>query len=147
MLKRNFLFCLISLTCMNFVYADGLTSQIKNQNLLDWHAVTNMPPGAEVAILSGNPEKSGHFVARVKLPANYIVPAHSHDINEYDTVISGTYYLGTGTIADAKVGVALHAGDFVEVPANLKHYGYTKEPTIIEINADGPWGMIYETNG
>jgi quercetin dioxygenase-like cupin family protein len=129
------------------VYASPPVMQVVNPAMLQWHIAKDMPPGATVAILSGNPQGTGHFIARLKLPANYIVPAHSHSINEFDTVISGTYYLGAGKVADANQGTAMHTGDFVMIPANSRHYGYTREGATLEIRADGPWGMKYESNG
>jgi quercetin dioxygenase-like cupin family protein len=122
-------------------------SVILNAPQLKWVDATDMPPGAKFVILSGNPLLPEHFVARVKFPANYIVPAHAHAINEYDTVISGTYYLGDGKIADATQGKILNAGDFAMIPANTTHYGYTKSETVLEISGNGPWGMLYKTNG
>jgi quercetin dioxygenase-like cupin family protein len=146
--RKNFIASLlITFLTSHLVYAEDLQSAIQDQGKLKWRTVSDMPPGAEVAILSGDPSKHEHFIARVRFPANYIVPAHSHNIQEFDTVITGTYYIGNGIVADARNGQAMHPGDFLSIPANLKHYGFTKEPTIIQISADGPWGMIYDTNG
>jgi quercetin dioxygenase-like cupin family protein len=111
---------------------------------LVWKDAPEMP-GAKIAVLIGNPAKKEFFVARLKLPANYVVRSHTHLINEYDTVISGMYYLGTGTKADTNVGVALTAGSFFFIPPNLPHYGYTKEETTLQISGTGPWGMVYKT--
>ncbi len=118
-----------------------------NMTLLDpqtvqWSNVKSMP-GAQVTVLSGNPEKKEPFVVRIKLPANYAVAVHSHPINEFDTVISGTYLYGTGDVASRDKTIELPAGSFVSIPSHLKHYGWTKEETIIQINGIGPWRMIY----
>jgi quercetin dioxygenase-like cupin family protein len=114
---------------------------------LKWTAVKEMPAGAEVTVLSGNPSKHEMFTARIKFPANYTVPAHSHAIAEYDTVISGTYYLGTGKVVNTEKGVALPAGSFAKLPPHTPHYGWTKEETILQISGVGPWGMIYHKHG
>ena len=137
-------FLLLSLLPLTHAYA---AQTILTVPTLKWMTATEMPPGVQVAILAGNPQEKGHFVARVKFPANYIVPAHSHLIPEYDTVISGTYYLGEGKVADANKGIALNQGDFAYIPAHSDHYGYTKQETIIQISSDGPWGMVYKVNG
>jgi quercetin dioxygenase-like cupin family protein len=141
--------CVLALFSSGICYAAAEVKQpeIFNTANIKWIDAKDMPPGVKVAVLTGDPSKNEHFIARIKFPANYIVPAHSHAINEEDTVISGTYYLGTGDVADANKGVALHTGDFAMIPANTKHYGWTKGETVIEISADGPWGMLYETNG
>lgn len=108
-----------------------------------WSDVKNMPAGAKMTVLSGDPSKKKPFVIRIKLPANYTVPLHSHPITEFETVISGTYYLGTGKTMDLTKGIELPAGSFTSIPAHLKHYGWTKEETIVQISGVGPIGMIY----
>jgi quercetin dioxygenase-like cupin family protein len=137
---------LLVLCFMALGQAQAAQTVVSTPNI-KWMDATDMPPGVKVAVLAGNPREKGHFVARVKFPANYIVPAHSHLIPEYDTVISGTYYLGEGSIADAKNGIALNTGDFAIIPAHSQHYGFTKTETILQISADGPWGMVYRANG
>jgi hypothetical protein len=37
-----------------------------------------LPPGAQIAVLAGNPTASGPYTVRLKFPANYDIPAHSH---------------------------------------------------------------------
>src|SRR5688572_25151994 len=106
---------------------------ILNPDSLTWDEVHSMPPGVEVAVLSGDPTKKEPFVARIKIPAGYTVPVHSHAINEYDTVISGGYYLGFGHKVDMKQGTLLRKGSFVMIPAKMKHYGWTREETILQI--------------
>ena len=41
-----------------------------------------VPPGAQIAVLSGNPTKPVPYAVRLKCPANYAVPAHSHPTDE-----------------------------------------------------------------
>jgi quercetin dioxygenase-like cupin family protein len=135
----------ISLSSMAFATTSIATTITPEE--LKWTAVKEMPAGAEVTVLSGDPAKHEMFIARVKLPANYVVPAHSHAIAEYDTVISGTYYLGTGKVAKTDKGVELPAGSFAKLPPHIPHYGWTKEETILQISGVGPWGMIYHKHG
>ncbi len=108
----------------------------------------NLPhhTGLQYTILSGNPLQKDWFVARIKLPANFSDEIHTHDLTRYDTVMSGTYYF---QFADAakKTGVTkLAAGGFIECPANVKHTGYTKAETVIEIAGMGPWEVL-KSNG
>jgi quercetin dioxygenase-like cupin family protein len=109
----------------------------------EWSAMKSLPPGVEVAVISGNPEETGPFVVRLKLPANYIMPAHNHVKTAQAKVISGTYYVGTGTVADATKGKAVRAGQAIKIPSNIKHYGWTKEETVLQISGNGPWEMLY----
>src|SRR6478736_4874059 len=41
-----------------------------------------IPAGAEIAVLSGDPTKPVPYAVRLKFPANYAVPAHSHPTTE-----------------------------------------------------------------
>src|SRR5882757_6438028 len=60
------------------VNADGLT----------WGAAPPvLPKGAQIAVLSGDPSKDGLYVLRLKMPANYKIPAHNHPTAEYVTII------------------------------------------------------------
>src|SRR5262249_38432107 len=41
-----------------------------------------LPPGAQIAVLAGNPGAPAPYTVRLKFPANYEVPAHSHPTDE-----------------------------------------------------------------
>jgi quercetin dioxygenase-like cupin family protein len=138
---------ILAIGLSSHVYATTTQVVTATPEELKWTATQALPAGAEVTVLSGNPAKKELFSARVKLPANYIVPAHSHAITEYDTVISGTYYLGTGKVVDTEKGVALPAGSFAMLPPHTPHYGWTKEETVLQVSGVGPWGMIYHKKG
>jgi quercetin dioxygenase-like cupin family protein len=102
-----------------------------------------LPPGAEAAVLFGNPSKEGVFVLRLKLPANYRVAPHTHPVDEIVTVISGTFYKGMGETADPSKAQPLPAGSFFALPPGTAHYVFTKEETVIQISTNGPWGLTY----
>ncbi len=114
---------------------------MNNDAELIWKDVNNLPAGAKVAILSGNPEKREAFVARIKLPANYEIPAHAHPINEAETVISGNIIFKLND-KNLPAEISLKSGDFIMIPAKMMHASYTKEETIVQITGMGPWGMI-----
>lgn len=123
-----------------------LAVQIKpilpDSSSITWFDAVNLPPGAKLAILAGNPQKKEFYVARLKLPANFVIPVHKHLTDEHNTVISGTYYMGIGSINKKELTIALPPGSFVTFPAGVEHYGYTIEETILEISGIGPWGTI-----
>src|SRR5215475_13314087 len=58
-----------------------------------------LTPGAQAAVLFGDPSEEGLFVLRLKLPASYTVAPHTHPVDEGITVISGTFRLGMGETA------------------------------------------------
>ena len=129
-----------------FVFALFFTPHLL-ADTFKWENMKEFPPGAQMAVISGNPDQKGLFTVRLKLPANYIVPAHSHVVAARATVITGTYYIGTGIVADGNIGNPLNVGDSFIIPANNKHYGWTKEGTILQIEGTGPWHTMYSTNG
>jgi quercetin dioxygenase-like cupin family protein len=112
-----------------------------------WESMKDFPPGAEIAVVSGDLAQKGTFTVRLKLPPHYIVPAHSHPFVARATVISGTYYIGTGVVADANLGKPLTMGDSFTIPANNKHYGFTKQGAVLQLEATGPWNIMYSANG
>jgi quercetin dioxygenase-like cupin family protein len=100
--------------------------------------------GVKVAILLGDPTKPGEMVvARVKFPANYQVPPHTHPYAETVTVLSGSLGLGAGEKFEQK-GEMLKPGTFYAQPAKSPHYAWTgNEETIIQVQYIGPAGMDY----
>src|ERR1700751_4455933 len=63
-------------------------------------APPSIPPGAQLALAAGDPSKEGLFTMRLKMPANYKVPAHHHPTDEFVTVISGDFRVGLGDKLD-----------------------------------------------
>ena len=79
---------------------------------LKWGAAPpSLPPGSEVAVLFGDPSGSGPYAVRVRMPANYKVPPHTHPTAENVTVLSGTLNVAMGNTADTTKGEALPADD------------------------------------
>jgi quercetin dioxygenase-like cupin family protein len=103
----------------------------------------SLPAGAKSAVIEGNPTKAGLFTMRVKIPANYRIPAHWHPADEHVTVISGTFHMGMGDKLDTSAGRALPAGSFAVMPATSRHFAYTNEETVIQLHGVGPWGITY----
>src|SRR5207247_1780359 len=65
---------------------------ILNQNDVTWSkGPASLPPGAEVAVLEGDPAKEGQFTMRLRLPDGYKVPRHWHPKVEHVTIFSGTF--------------------------------------------------------
>ena len=63
-------------------------------------APASLPPGAELAVLYGDPSKEGEFAMRLKGAKGYHIAPHTHPKPEIVTVISGTVSLGMGETAD-----------------------------------------------
>jgi quercetin dioxygenase-like cupin family protein len=103
----------------------------------------SLPKGSQMAVLEGDPSKEGAFVMRAKLPDGYKIPPHTHLKDERVTVISGTLNLGMGSKFDEKEGMALPAGSYARMPAGMKHFGWAKGETVIQLNGEGPWNIEY----
>ncbi|MCU0909972.1 MAG: cupin domain-containing protein [Rhodobacteraceae bacterium] len=102
-----------------------------------------LPEGAEFAVLHGNPAEPGPFVMRLKFPAGYEIPPHLHPEDEIVTVISGGFGMGAGEALDRAEAPILAPGSFVHLPAGMAHFAWTKEETVVQINAVGPFGITY----
>jgi len=111
---------------------------------LKWQpAPPALPPGAQVAMLEGDPTAAGPFTMRVKIPANYQVPPHWHPADEHVTVISGSFHVAMGDHFDKSNGKEAPAGGFALMPAGTHHFAWTTEETVIQVHATGPWAINY----
>jgi quercetin dioxygenase-like cupin family protein len=125
----------------------GLTgaaqAQVNSPDLKWGPAPPIFAKGAQMAVLSGDPTKSGPFVIRLKVPAGYRFAAHHHPTDEYVTVLEGDMSLGMGDKLDETKGMSLAAGGFAMAPANMNHYAWSKAGTVIQVSAQGPFAMTY----
>jgi quercetin dioxygenase-like cupin family protein len=104
------------------------------------------PKGAEIAVLAGDPSKDGQYVIRLKAPAGYKVPPHSHPFDENVTVISGSFVIAPGEKMSDQHPV-LKPGGFARMPKGTVHYALFPEATVIQIHGLGPQGIIYANPG
>ncbi len=110
-------------------------------------APPSLPPGAEAAVLAGNPSKAEPFILRLKLPAGYTIPPHRHSADEMVTVIAGAVHVGAGEKLDRAAGKQLSVASFVHLPAGMAHFAWVKAETVLQINATGPFDVIYVNPG
>ena len=101
------------------------------------------PPGAQVAVLSGNPFAKGQYVLRLKLPAGYRLPAHQHPTVENVTVISGEFHAGMGDKLDESKGMVLKPGAFAALPAKMNHFAWATAETVVQVHGTGPFAITY----
>ena len=102
-----------------------------------------LPAGAKIAVLSGNPGADGLYTVRLKFPAHYVIPAHSHPKDEHVTVLKGTVFMGMGNKLEQESAKALPPGSFAITPAGVNHYAYTEDETIILLHGLGPVDFKY----
>lgn len=102
-----------------------------------------LPAGAQIVVLAGDPSKPAPYTVRLKFPANYMVPAHSHPNDENVTVVSGDLFIGMGTKLDKKSATALGKGGYALMPANHNHFAFTTSETTILLYGIGPIDFTY----
>lgn len=115
-----------------------------NASDLTWGPVPPfLPPGAQIAVLEGNPAEAVPITLRLKMPAGYVIPPHWHPTMENVTVLSGTLYVGMGDELDKSSGTALTPGGFVALPAEMNHYVWTDGEAIVQVHLNGPFEITY----
>jgi quercetin dioxygenase-like cupin family protein len=123
---------------------DSQKPSIQRPDDLIWRdGPASLPPGAKIAILDGDPTKSGPFVMRIKLPDGYKIPPHTHPKSERVTVLSGSFHLGMGDRFDVKHAQELSPGTYGTWPAGMKHFVWVEGETIVQFHGDGPWTIDY----
>lgn len=110
---------------------------------IKWSPVPSLPAGAQITILEGPLDRAGPITARIKFPANYRLPAHTHPAIEHVTVLSGTFHMGTGDKLDMEKTTPLTPGAFAIMQVGTRHFAWTAEETIVQIHSVGPWGITY----
>ncbi len=106
-------------------------------------APPSLPPGAQAAVLEGNPKEEGPFTMRLSLPDGYRIPPHSHPAVERVTVIQGTFKVGMGDKVDRSAMTALPAGTFAALQPGTRHFAEAQGKTIVQLNGVGPWKLTY----
>ena len=67
-----------------------------NASDLKWSDVPSLPKGAQIAVIEGPMSQAVPFTVRLKFPANYSIPPHTHPAVERVTVLTGTFHMGMG---------------------------------------------------
>jgi quercetin dioxygenase-like cupin family protein len=135
---------LFALLLGRFATAETPAHVMQNLSEAKWGpAPPFLPAGAQIAVLAGNPTKAEPYTVRLKFPANYDIPAHSHPGDENVAVVSGELFMGMGTQLDRKAGHGLTVGGFALMPANMNHFAYTKGETTILLYGHGPVEFTY----
>ena len=112
----------------------ALIYQLPNQ--IKW---VESPAGSAQVVLFGDPSKPGMYGVLTKWHAHHMSRPHSHPNNRYIIVISGTWWVGTGTKYDPDSTVALPVGSFATHFGKQVHYDGAKDhDVVLEIVGEGP---------
>jgi quercetin dioxygenase-like cupin family protein len=96
-----------------------------------------------MSVLYGDPTKDGIFVMRLKFPANYKIPPHTHAVDEVVTIVSGEFNLGMGPQFDAGKMKAIKAGGVIAMPPGMQHFAQVGQETVVQLSTRGPWSIAY----
>jgi hypothetical protein len=122
----------------------GMKHTITMPDAVRWGpAPAFMPPGAQIAVMLGDPAKKGLFIIRGKMPDGYTIPPHWHSTLENVTVLSGTFNVGMGDKLDKSKGQAIPAGGFFSAPPRLSHFAWVTGETVVEVIGVGPLDFKY----
>ncbi len=107
---------------------------------IEWKPFAAFPPGAQLAVLVGDPSKPGPYVTRVRVPAGVQIMPHKHPEDRMYTVMSGVFYIGLGEQFDESRFVAFGAGSVIVLPGDQPHFHWAKSGEYVtQVTAIGPW--------
>src|SRR5881398_1857048 len=134
-------------TCLLLAVAPGIHAQAAlatNQTPMHWGpAPAVFPPGARMAVVSGDPSKAAVFTVQLAMPSGYKIAPHFHPTDETVEVKKGTLLVGMGDKFDLSKAKAMKAGEKGSLPANTHHFAAVKGATLIAVSAMGPFAMTY----
>jgi quercetin dioxygenase-like cupin family protein len=110
---------------------------------LEWTVPPVLPPGALIAVVSGDPTAPGEFTLLVSMPNGYRLPPHFHPSYEHVEVREGTLLVGVGDVIDPKRTRALVAGDSATAPAGVHHFSIARGRTVVSATFMGPYTITY----
>lgn len=126
---------------------DSEHHQVFSPDDIEWQpAPPSFEPGAEIAILEGDPSLAGElYTIRLKMPPNYMIAPHTHPLPERAVVLSGEFYLGHGEAADREAAERLQIGTYFNIPPGMVHYVMTGSAgeTLLHITSIGPLELNY----
>lgn len=131
---------LAALVAGSFVWLGSVRADIdptiaKFVNLKDIPWKENANHSSASFIVSGDPNKEGSlYVQLLKWYPHHNSTPHFHPHDRFITVLSGTWWVGTGTHYDMNTTTPMRAGTVVTHFANKVHYdGAKDEEAIIEL--------------
>jgi hypothetical protein len=118
-------------------------TQVTLPDQIKWTEWTAGPPhSAEMATLFGGLDKPGEYVVLMKWYPGYMSAPHSYATDRLCLVLSGTWWVNSGTDFNPDSTVPVPAGGFVRRVAHTPHYDGVrkgaKEPAVIGIFGMAP---------
>jgi hypothetical protein len=109
-----------------------------------WRDQPALAPGAQFAVLLGDPAQPGSYVFRLRAPAGHRALPHAHPDERTYTVLSGRFYLGFGPSYSESRLEEYPAGSVVLVRAERHHFQLARaEEYVVQIEGTGPTAVTY----
>ena len=136
---------LVSATAAILLLAANLVAQASGATQsLQWIPVPPiLPPGALIAVVSGDPTGPGRCTVELAMPDGYQTPPHSHPYDEFAEVRAGTLLVGLGDRLDVRKTQPVAVGDTGTAPAGMHHYTIAKGQTTVRVSFMGPYTITY----
>jgi hypothetical protein len=139
--RRSWLvaFLMSAAVSLGFAKATDLNPAAIAYKLPDQIKWTDEPIGSKHAVVWGDPDKPGLYIVLVKWTAHHMSHPHFHPNDRFITVLSGTWWVGTGSKFDPDTTVPLPAGTFVTHFGKQIHYDGAKDgDAVLEVVGEGP---------
>jgi quercetin dioxygenase-like cupin family protein len=141
---RELVLALLSFTALLLGSPDLAAQEAATPASLQWvGAPPLLPPGAMIAVVSGDPAGPGQSTIQLSMPDGYRMPPHFHPTDERVEVKQGTLLVGTGDRLDADNTLALATGDTIVAPAGFHHYSIARGTTVVSVRFIGPYTITY----
>ena len=108
---------------------DPSAINIKLPDQIPWGPVS--ATGSQQAVVAGDPSKPGFYAVMTKWTAGHMSHPHFHPNDRFITVLSGTWWVGTGDKWDPSATVPVSAGSFVTHYGKQVHWDGAKEGDVV----------------
>jgi quercetin dioxygenase-like cupin family protein len=111
--------------------AQNLEMTVTTPDMLRWIS-TPVAPTNRIAWVVGGAQTAGKvYVLFANYPPGGKSMPHTHPDERVVTVLSGTFYLGSGLTFDESKATELKVGSVIIVPPNVVHWGFAKDDAVI----------------
>lgn len=105
---------------------------------LAWTDAKSIPPGTQMVLLYGSPDRPGPYIMRIKFPAGYKLPPHRHEDARAVTVLQGNYWSAVGDTFDQAKLKKFGPRDYYMTDAGVNHFAWAETEVIIQESGTGP---------
>jgi len=121
----------------------ALAQTAGNPVRLQWQVPPLLPPGARLAIVSGDPTQPGQCTIQLSMPDGYRIPPHYHPSYEHVEVLEGKLLAGMGDWIDPTKTRPLIVGDSGTAPPGMRHWSIAVGRTVLAVTFNGPYTITY----